>query len=1090
MRRGQSWGARGVNGAGGLLLALLVVLTCPVAMASAVPSRTFTGTSFGPAGPASQDTFAQPGPIATDPGNGSVYVADTGAGVVYKFDEGGAPTDFSALGAPRLEGFTFLAGAGESQLAVDPTTHALYVLSNGNEGRGSVEAFDPSGEPREFSALGSPEILASTGSEFCGVAVDAVGDLYIGDYYNGVSIYSPIGELIQTVPTGNPCNVAVDAEANLYSGEWEGAVKRYVPSSSPPSSGTTYSSAGTLGGALARTVYADPVAGSVLVDEGDAIAEATTRGGAPRYFAADGQISNSEGVAYSGAGGPAFVSDSATGRVKVFSPPAPLLAEFGSPSVSAVGTREATLEVAVDPKGSAATAFFEYGTAPCVEGGCARTEQENLGSGEAAAAIAARLTTLAPSTTYFFRAVAANGVGVSASEERSFATQGDPVSPPVGCPNEAVRTLLDRRLPDCRAYEMVSPVDKEGADIKALPEVSGAPTALDQSAPDGGSFTYSTFGAFAAPVGNPWDSQYLAVRGGGGWSTINLTPPREGADRSAANEFKFFTQDLSRSWMVHSGGPSLAPGGPSPDPTLYERETASGRYVPVNTVEQSDFVLRTPSTPIEFQGQGGGRTVFRVPVGASRTYRIFEATAGRMTQVSLLPDGTPYPLDSTVGGFAGGGGGGGQYAPKAGAVSADGSDIYWTGRGPNSLTAGPIFVRVDGRETRSVSETAANGNARFWTAATDGSRALFSFVGGEADGELYEYSLAGRSSERICGEFVGLVGGGEDLAIFYFVSLEAIGGQGSAGLPNLYVDDGGRIELVATLSPDDVDDSNPKVPSPVSRVPFLHLAAVSGDGEVVVFNSRGEPTGYDNRDAVTGERDNEVYRYDTVGSRLDCLSCDPTGARPQGRELVISDGLVKGFRSAAQVPAWQTPLMDPGVIAADGARVFFDADGPLLPRDTNGRRDVYEWEEPGVGGCAVGGSDFSPRNGGCLALVSTGTDPLASEFLDADETGGNVFFATGQSLVGSDRGSIDVYDAREFGGFAEPPGAIPACEGDACQASGAATTTPNAGSRVYSGPPNARHKKKRRHRARRRKGHGQGRHSHHRHHRKQGRKGK
>jgi len=114
-------------------------------------------------------------------------------------------------------------------------------------------------------------------------------------------------------------------------------------------------------------------------------------------------------------------------------------------------------------------------------------------------------------------------------------------------------------------------------------------------------------------------------------------------------------------------------------------------------------------------------------------------------------------------------------------------------------------------------------------------------------------------------------------------------------------------------------------------------------------------------------------------------------------------------------------------MSADGVRVFFDTPDPLVPQDINGKRDVYEWEEQGVGSCPVG------HTGGCVYLVSSGAGPSESFFVDNSESGSDVFFATADELVPGDTDhGYDIYDARVGGGFPQPPVAA-GCFGDACQ---------------------------------------------------------
>jgi hypothetical protein len=139
---------------------------------------------------------------------------------------------------------------------------------------------------------------------------------------------------------------------------------------------------------------------------------------------------------------------------------------------------------------------------------------------------------------------------------------------------------------------------------------------------------------------------------------------------------------------------------------------------------------------------------------------------------------------------------------------------------------------------------------------------------------------------------------------------------------------------------------------------------------------------------------------------------------------------------------------------SDSGRLFFNSDDALSPSDTNGTEDVYEYEPSGVGDCSTGSTTFSSLSGGCVDLVSSGTGKEESAFVDASESGDDVFFMTSAELSGLDTDSVvDIYDARVGGGFPVPQ-APPACEGDACQSPVAAPNDPTPGSLTYKGPGN------------------------------------
>jgi hypothetical protein len=112
------------------------------------------------------------------------------------------------------------------------------------------------------------------------------------------------------------------------------------------------------------------------------------------------------------------------------------------------------------------------------------------------------------------------------------------------------------------------------------------------------------------------------------------------------------------------------------------------------------------------------------------------------------------------------------------------------------------------------------------------------------------------------------------------------------------------------------------------------------------------------------------------------------------------------------------------VLSANGKRVFFDSRDALSLADTDGAPDAYEWEAPGEGSCAAAG--------GCASLISSGRSAGGARFIDASAGGADAFFLTEGSLVKSDPGAADLYDARVGGGFPDPIPPI-ACEGDACQ---------------------------------------------------------
>lgn len=388
-----------------------------------------------------------------------------------------------------------------------------------------------------------------------------------------------------------------------------------------------------------------------------------------------------------------------------------------------------------------------------------------------------------------------------------------------------------------------------------------------------------------------------------------------------------------------------------------------------------------------------------------------------------------------------------------------------------SATATPLSATSECTEaakacTVAVSQAAEEESgmtkSHFWAGAKDGSAAIFTtgpfFLAAGAD--LYRYEVEAQATSKIAGRVFGILGQSEDLSRVYFASSEVLSGEEEnsegakavAGKANLYLYEAGpgpgTYAFIGVLAPDGANAG-----SAAAARPLDHTSRVSPDGLHAAFMARVPLTGYDNADAKSGKADTEVFVYDATAGEVLCASCNPSGARPAGADLGTA---ANPSWVAARLPVYSTTLRAPEVLAEDGSRLFFESQDPLVPRDTNSRLDVYEWERLGVGGCQEANASFSAEAGGCVEPVSSGKSKRDSEIVDASATGDDIFFTTLSGLVPQDYGLVDVYDARVGGGFPPPPPPDPGCEGEACQGTPEAPNDPTPASESFQGAGNVR----------------------------------
>ncbi|HEU5252353.1 MAG TPA: hypothetical protein VFU16_03380 [Solirubrobacterales bacterium] len=356
-------------------------------------------------------------------------------------------------------------------------------------------------------------------------------------------------------------------------------------------------------------------------------------------------------------------------------------------------------------------------------------------------------------------------------------------------------------------------------------------------------------------------------------------------------------------------------------------------------------------------------------------------------------------------------------------------------------------------------QVSVGANAEYVAATADGGQVLY--LEGGPGGSLRLADVDSGEDTLIAGK-AKVMGASDDLTRIYLTSLEDLALGATAGQPNLYFYEAGNpgtVTFVAGLTAAD-NGTESLTPSPVHGVPAYRLSRVSPDGSAVTFMSNSPQLAetvadYDNTDQASGKADFVIYRFEAQSGRLDCISCNPTGARPVARPPT---GEQKGqpdvLWTAATLRPWENGSYAPRAISDDGSRIFFETVEALVLADTNGKLDVYQWEELGTGSCTAADDSFVAASGGCLDLLSTGKSSADSEFIDASADGSDVFIRTVSSLVDWDTGQVDIYDVRVDGGFPPPPSPPAACEGEACQGQPTPPNDPTPASSAFQGAGN------------------------------------
>jgi len=611
------------------------------------------------------------------------------------------------------------------------------------------------------------------------------------------------------------------------------------------------------------------------------------------------------------------------------------------------------------------------------------------------------------------------------------------VSADSACPNEAIREAQHAGvLPDCRAWEMVSPLDKNNGDIVA----DGLTTT---AAKDGNAVAFNARTGFAGAIGAAVQGQvqYVARRGAGGWSTLAITPTAAPEDLQtffSPTHLGIFSTDL-RTAVLDAYDLPDATGDLPLRINLYTEDTATRELTTVTHSETSQAfpwyiqMFGFPEGPTAGVSDDAKHIPFvaEIPLlpsvengPSSSAPNIYQWDNGTLSLAGILPDGSIPPEGS-----------GAAFPNYRRDISADGSRLLFMAS-PTPGAQRQLYQRIDGSRTALISEsenpslTEEPQNVVLQAATPDGRNVFF-----VTDSPLLEEDTApgpdvyrwtdgpDPAHERNLtlitntGEYIqhitvggGLVGSSDDGEVVYLQS------QGN----KLQVWNHGTLR---TISEDVI--KNPQPPYQLSAtVSQPGFGRVAPDGSEVAFITEST-RGLDGIHALTGQVTNghfELYIYRLKTDQLVCASCPQQGPATADVRVGPSSN-ASGEPNVTSTNVFvENQMSRPEFLAEDG-RVFFSTPEALVPEDTNGTLDAYQYD---------------PETEK-VSLLSSGRGSEPSAFLDASASGNDVFIATRTRLSGWDTDNlVDVYDVRTDGGFDEPERKPAPCSGEGCQPPGTA----------------------------------------------------
>jgi len=396
-------------------------------------------------------SFSHVGGVAVDQPSGNVYVFDTGAEAIYKFNSAGQPADFSALGTNAIHGvaaYNPILFNHQSQIAVDssngPAKGDIYVADGGGTHNPThISIYSATGAPlgrldNEVENVGGHWGVAD------GVAVDPAGNVYVSSD-EGVNKYVPVANPVTNADytavlkeSKLPANIAVDSTGNIYGWVFGQGLVKYeaLQFGALEASPTLFAEEQERMESLAI----DPATGGdIYVQAGSGIRQYEPSGTLVSSFAASGSGpgelgGHAEGIAVkSGSGGDLYAAAGVTevengeeihvGKVNMYGQLDAVVPDVSTEAAEGVTKTSATLKGTVNPDNTSVSACkFQYGTTAGVYIHSVPCSQPAPLTGASPIAVSASLGGLTGTTTYYYRVVATNESGSSQGKASTFTT--------------------------------------------------------------------------------------------------------------------------------------------------------------------------------------------------------------------------------------------------------------------------------------------------------------------------------------------------------------------------------------------------------------------------------------------------------------------------------------------------------------------------------------------------------------------------------------------------------------------------------------------------------------------------------------------